>query len=46
MRTKRGTGALVTIKTQSPASSGALIGGSELLKLAPPPLETQGFSKR
>jgi hypothetical protein len=46
MRTKRGTGVPVSIETQSPAAVGALIGDSELLKLAPPPLEMQGVSKR
>jgi hypothetical protein len=46
MRTKRGTAKPVTIQTQSPGRSGALIEISELLKLAPPPLEMQGFPKR
>jgi hypothetical protein len=46
MRTKRGTAVLVRIKTESSALAGALIGISELLKLAPPSLGAQGFPKR
>ncbi|HEX6714830.1 MAG TPA: hypothetical protein VF066_15675 [Thermoleophilaceae bacterium] len=36
----------VSIRTESSPARGALIDGSELLKLAPPPLEMQGFPKR
>jgi hypothetical protein len=46
MRTKSRIATPVTIQTQSAWSQDALIGISELLKLAPPPLEMQGFPKR
>jgi hypothetical protein len=46
MRTKSRIAVLVTTETQSPAVQDALIGTSELLKLAPPSLEMQGFPKR
>jgi hypothetical protein len=46
MRTKSRIAVRVTIKTRSPPVPDALIDTSELLKLAPPPLEMQGFPKR
>jgi hypothetical protein len=46
MRTKSRIAVRVSIETRSPAAQAALIGLSELQKLAPPPLEMQGFPKR
>src|SRR5215208_2417702 len=46
MHAKRGTGASVTVQTAATPALGALIVISELLKLAPAPLEMQGFPKR
>jgi hypothetical protein len=46
MRTKRGIGTPVSLETRSQPVVGALIENSEWQKLAPPPLEMQGFPKR